>query len=270
MGFQYVVPVTVGGTVLIIERIESQNYVAGVSGWAIMADGSAEFANLVARGTLIGGQVVINGTAYPNAIALETLNPSEVEPAVIEPISSGNNGKLRLNSPILLLGGTPGTFDLSGFTDGTSSAELDVDRVRLTAGDSVTIETTDLRLSGDFATYLQADGTNPYLHIDGETWNNFAFAGTWANFAGFTTRYYKDANGIVHVAGAITGGAAVAIGTLPAGYRPSQTFETLQRGANPGPIMCAIQVSPAGAVTLITNLASAAVRCAFDFAFPTF
>ena len=40
----------VAGTTLIRNAIQSPNYVAGVSGWAIMKDGSAEFNNVVVRG----------------------------------------------------------------------------------------------------------------------------------------------------------------------------------------------------------------------------
>jgi hypothetical protein len=52
MGFSRDTPV-VAGTVLIRTAIQSPNYVAGVSGWTINADGSVEFANITARGTFI-------------------------------------------------------------------------------------------------------------------------------------------------------------------------------------------------------------------------
>jgi hypothetical protein len=55
MGFTFATPTTVGGTVLVIERIESQNYIPGVSGWVINANGDAEFFNLIARGGFISG-----------------------------------------------------------------------------------------------------------------------------------------------------------------------------------------------------------------------
>lgn len=58
MGFQ-VVHEIVAGTVLIIEAVQSQNYVAGVSGWIVTADGMAEFSDATIRGTLIAGGGVV-------------------------------------------------------------------------------------------------------------------------------------------------------------------------------------------------------------------
>jgi hypothetical protein len=45
----------VGGTTLVRPAIHSPNYVAGTSGWSINRDGSAEFNNLTARGTVVVG-----------------------------------------------------------------------------------------------------------------------------------------------------------------------------------------------------------------------
>lgn len=43
----------VGGSVLRIPAIQSPNYVAGTSGWALFADGSAEFNDVTIRGSLV-------------------------------------------------------------------------------------------------------------------------------------------------------------------------------------------------------------------------
>lgn len=48
------------GNVLVREAIESQNYVAGVSGWIIEADGDAEFNSVTIRGALEGNNFIIN------------------------------------------------------------------------------------------------------------------------------------------------------------------------------------------------------------------
>jgi hypothetical protein len=50
----------VGGTVLRRAAIASPNYVAGVSGWTINQDGSAEFNNLTIRGVFAGTNFEIN------------------------------------------------------------------------------------------------------------------------------------------------------------------------------------------------------------------
>lgn len=51
MGFTGETPV-VAGTVLVRDSIQSQNYVAGTTGWSIMSDGNAEFNSVTVRGTL--------------------------------------------------------------------------------------------------------------------------------------------------------------------------------------------------------------------------
>lgn len=91
MGFTYQTYPIVGGTVLIIERVQSQNYVAGSAGWAIAANGDAEFSNLVARGTFVSGDgtgkhIVINGAA--GVIELWTGDPAQELPGSIGAISS--------------------------------------------------------------------------------------------------------------------------------------------------------------------------------------
>lgn len=54
MGFVFA-DVVVAGTVLVREAIASPNYAAGLSGWTINADGSAEFNTITIRGTGIFG-----------------------------------------------------------------------------------------------------------------------------------------------------------------------------------------------------------------------
>lgn len=50
----------VGSTILRRPAIQSPNFVTGVSGWTVNADGSAEFNNLNIRGTFTGTDFVIN------------------------------------------------------------------------------------------------------------------------------------------------------------------------------------------------------------------
>lgn len=86
----FAVPPAVGGTVLIIDRIESQNFITNVSGWAIRADGTAEFFNLISRGSFIGGtvggkRVEINGSFVPGGLAFYTGAPTETLAGVFDP-----------------------------------------------------------------------------------------------------------------------------------------------------------------------------------------
>jgi hypothetical protein len=48
----------VGGTVLRVPAIQSPNFVAGVSGWAIFQDGTADFNDANITGTITGGAIV--------------------------------------------------------------------------------------------------------------------------------------------------------------------------------------------------------------------
>jgi hypothetical protein len=169
MGFQYVVPAIVGGTVLIIERIESQNYVTTVSGWAINADGTAEFSAVIVRGTLIAGQVVINGTDYPNAIALYTLNPSEDSPAVISPGgSAGTVGRLSLEGPNLFGGvGGVASIRLEGQDDGSNKIEHSATEHELTATNTIVLAAgTSISFTTDFTNYVDIVNGNQVTGAD--------------------------------------------------------------------------------------------------------
>lgn len=48
-----------GGDTLIRNAIQSENYVPGVSGWAIFRDGTAEFNDITARGDITANRVIV-------------------------------------------------------------------------------------------------------------------------------------------------------------------------------------------------------------------
>ena len=52
----------VGGTVLRRPAIQSPDYSAGVSGWSINADGSAEFDDVTVRGEFTGSAFVLDNS----------------------------------------------------------------------------------------------------------------------------------------------------------------------------------------------------------------
>lgn len=54
----------VGGTVLRRPAVQSPNFVTGISGWTINADGSAEFNNLQIRGTFNGNDFILSSTGF--------------------------------------------------------------------------------------------------------------------------------------------------------------------------------------------------------------
>jgi hypothetical protein len=271
MGFTFHTPAIVGGTVLVIEQIESQNYDPGVAGWAIMADGTAEFANLVARGTLIGGQVVINGTEYPNAIALYTENPSEIEPAVISPSGGvGNNGILRMESPVLFAGGAPALLELSGFDDGHTTSTLESDNATY-SHDTATINGASSVLIGDGTDHIRVDGHT--ASVDGETWHNVTYNGNWATSGGLPVQYYRDATGRVQLRGRAAEAVALSatIATLPIGNRPSRNMSFAVKANNDAGTVCWIEVQTDGDIQILGNAAAARVQTVLDaVSFPTF
>lgn len=238
MGFVYQTYPIVGGTVLIIERVQSQNYVAGSSGWAIDADGDAEFNNLVARGELIigndPGQHIrggLDGIGRP-VFEFYTGGALESDPGYIRstPPIFPNESALELSSPL--------------------NANAPVGSIRPQV--LLTSWAGSASLINFFADLIL---TNTPILLD-QFWVNLPFSGTWTDVAGARAGYFKDATGRVQLRGQVVGGAAAQIGVLPAGYRPSQTMEWIMRGAG-GVVLCAITVSTTGILTVTANAATA-------------
>lgn len=92
MSIEFENPLT-AGTVLVREQVQSSDYVPGVSGWVIRADGSAEFNNVVIRGeagepaVIVGPdgepQVIIYNTGVNGVIEFPTNDPDEASPGRI-------------------------------------------------------------------------------------------------------------------------------------------------------------------------------------------
>lgn len=116
--------IILAATVLIREAIESQNYVAGVSGWSIFANGDSEFNNGTFRG------VVIVGTP-PTTVEISDVLPPELQayyvPTVFTDLSSAY---IRLNpgdgSYSYVLSGANTTANYSGWVIGQVAADLTV------------------------------------------------------------------------------------------------------------------------------------------------
>lgn len=238
MGFVYQIPETVGGTVLIIERIESQNYVTGVSGWAIKADGNAEFNNLIARGEVIVGpnpgqhiRLGLDGIGRP-VVEFSTGGALESDPGFIRttPPSLANESALELSSPLNAnapVGSIRPEIDLTSWAGSASLINFFADLIL----------------------------TNTPILLE-QTWTNLVFSGTWTDVAGARAGFFKDASGRVQLRGQVVGGGAAQIGVLGIGYRPTQTMEWIMRGQG-GVIMCAVSVSTAGLITVTANAATA-------------
>lgn len=160
MGFTYQTYPIVGGTVLIIEQVESQNYDPGVAGWAIKANGDAEFANLTARGTFISGDGIgphIEITSVnANIISLFTGDPTETQPGFI---FGGGGGVLStvIGSPVAS-GSGQATLSLESF-GGTSVAEINAAQTIIDE-DFEVLGTTKLGLAGSNINTLRHGNTS--------------------------------------------------------------------------------------------------------------
>ena len=103
----------VGGTALRIPAIQSPDYVAGVSGWIVRIDGSAEFNNITIRGSgtttavvvgpSTGPQVTIGSTASAGFIQFPTNRPIESHISTII-AAVQNSGLANENSTLQIQG----------------------------------------------------------------------------------------------------------------------------------------------------------------------
>lgn len=264
MGFIYQVPAVVGGTVLVIERIESQNYDPGVAGWAIEADGDAEFNNVTTRGVGIWGDpngehIEAGGTDAPNGFAFYSGLAIESAPGTVEPFVDPSLAGMALSSNTLN-GGGPG--------DGAAQATIQVWRYSAALGGRCAVQITADDITMNMPPASGTFKINRDITRIGEAWTNVTRVNSWVDFAGSRARYYRDSLGIVHVNGVVASGTAALIGTLPVGFRPSQSHEFALPGAAAINVLCAVRINTDGTITVVSNLASAQARLALDFSFP--
>ena len=120
------------GGELIRASIKSPNFVAGVSGWIIRRDGSAEFNNIVIRfdvvagsivvGPATGPQVIIRYTGTEGIIEFPTNRPIEdgiafIRSRVVSPGTAAENLLLELRSPTVDNGGDWAFLELDSGED---------------------------------------------------------------------------------------------------------------------------------------------------------
>jgi hypothetical protein len=250
MGFSDVVPPVVGGTVLVIERVQSQNYVPGVSGWAILANGDAEFNDLVARGELLVGPE----NSQHILIAIDPIFP-------FRPTISLFTGSTE-DFPARIYTTDPASAQLALILE-APSATGSLSTPQLFMASEAALPGQTVLNTGDFAVFASAQVTldasaivvtTPVL-LD-QSWIAPTLAGTWVNGGGFPAGYFKDGTGRVQLRGQVVSGAGTNIFTLPVGYRPTQTMEWVMRAVG-GVVMCAISVTAAGVVSVTANAGSA-------------
>lgn len=149
-------PIIGGESVLIRNAIKSPDYSAGVSGWSINRDGTAEFNDVVVRGEVY----VID----PDGSYVRIYDQDPGDGAVIEfglPTAAGTvltPGSISstTNVPGTGIPGEPGTMITSPTVDGTSESHIYLISDTVSAGSEIDIGATNITL--DAAIFLTLGG----------------------------------------------------------------------------------------------------------------
>lgn len=188
------------GTTLVRERITSEGFVAGSTGWSIDRDGNAEFNDITARGDiesigttstarLNGGSLIIEENADPVTLSRLTISTLEFQ-------DGDTNNKVNLVTV------QDATAPKIGFTAPITT-------------------TRGVFFDGDTG-FLISDAFHALEEY--EVWTALPLNNGWVNDAGNpSAQYLLDATGSVYLRGRIKDGTSVngtVFATLPAGYRP--------------------------------------------------
>lgn len=119
------------GIVLVRPALQSPDYVTGVSGWAIMIDGSAEFNDVVIRGgtTVSGLALYYNGPPGPGTLILSIAAQPGTDAfgnAYVQGLGVyGPDGEIQANGAEFTVTGTNGSA-VNLLTGGAGQANLDL------------------------------------------------------------------------------------------------------------------------------------------------
>lgn len=235
--------ITAGNT-LVREAIQSQNFVAGSAGWQIKANGDAEFSNLVARGSLIAGPV-------PGR-HIEINTPGHTAEIVFY---TGVNGE------------TPSTLSPQPFASGV---------VTFQTAQELNLTSPLVRIGTVGNTLVVNPDANSFgvMTIEGSAnWVGVPLVNTWVDVAGARAQYIRDATGGVFLRGQVSNvnGAAsnTLIGTLPVGYRPTQSVQFAQRAGAGAGVTAALQITTNGDIISLTNVAQSSALFRLECYFST-
>lgn len=240
----------VGGTVLRRPAIQSPNYVAGSTGWAIVVDGSAEFNNLTARGTFIVGTVpgthIVLDPATGNLVMYDSSNnirivmsPPDIDlaPAPIHGLSYNlfpAKITTNTNDGTGTAAGVAGYITIISPLDDTQAGPQAFVQIQSRSHDGTTTKSVII-LSADTAELTgttRADGgivaQDPNSAGNNETWHAFPYSNSWADAGGTSMglKYRLTATGTVHIHGTAHSPNPFnsVLGTLGAAYRPASTI----------------------------------------------
>jgi len=96
-----------------------------------------------------------------------------------------------------------------------------------------------------------------YITLDNKPWITPTLLNSWANLGSpwSTCQYFKDATGVVHLKGMVSGGAdSTIVFQLSSGYRPSESMyvSTLGVGSS-GVMFCWATIDTSGNVTVAAS-----------------
>lgn len=280
----------VGSSTLRRPAIQSPNFVAGVAGWAINADGSAEFTDL----TISGGDTTVTvgpGAGSTGSISIKPVAGStaggaiidfatgqaiESTPANIESEMVGGGQVLGLSlSSAGVVGGLNFPSNINLFSQGTGGQ-----------GSSIQFGVSNNGDTTEFAAII--DGASSTIQLNGsgtfagaikalENWQIPVLGANWATgpFGGGVTdqpiQYRHDAEDNLVIVGSVhttSAAPAATIFTLGANWRPlkNQLIPIVTRGATV--VVNAMHILTTGAVSLVTALAAANVDVYFQVCVP--
>lgn len=217
-------------TVSDIGTIESENFVAGTSGWQITATGTAEFNNVTVRGELfVRGD---SGNEYIRVyqeLGLPTLELSSEIGAVWECYTVDWTSTLHF----FKIQGDAGFFMFQGDAVGVGLTQQN-------------LGAPGMYFDANDGFIKRVEGFLPDVEIEG--WKNLTLNNGWTSPTGDEAKYRLGPDGSVFFSGRCTGGTTAdgtQFATLPTGYRPLTTHSAVS--CNPANLTAQmINVGPAG------------------------
>jgi hypothetical protein len=277
-----------GAASLIRAAIKSPKLLSGSTGWSVNKDGSAEFNNVVIRGTIQAGHFIGTGEGQEFVIYSGTPAANNLIASITSAPAVDSFGNFILPQ-LASYGGTAGSYwALQQSITGSGPFIAAYSGVTMTAWTSGAVAAAAAAVSWDLtgntlflkplsvtnpaigSSSSQVDAQSDFVFEAGwfaraahpgttdtaETWQAMTLLNSWANVAGFATaRYRLTPLNQVEVIGALSAAAATAstFFTLPAAYRPATQQPVAAAGASasvPAGLAPWIRVDTSGNLTV--------------------
>lgn len=244
-------PVVGGGGDLVRERIRSPDYAAGVTGWSINQDGSAEFNEVTVRGTVEAGTGGDGITIVPSpvpGIFFDTSNTDEVAGANLGYDGTGQDAdRWFVQGPDFGQGGDAVIFDPDPTNQTLTIQFNDFFQIfHASTFQQISMDGSQININTDVA--LISAGTQ----IKRGSLTAPTLINSWANFgAGFQTAAYVELpDHFGELVGVVKDGTVPStIFVVPAALRPAATQGPFSCACNAG-LHAQIVVDTSGNVTM--------------------